>query len=415
MAIVVKSLIKTLACFQILCLLVVSLPMPVSALSDAQLKVFKERIYYFDVDNNSLGSGLGGLLGSTCYSATTPTINDPTALGAAIDKFISENGGGSSPMAGMGSQIVEGATRAGVNPFLVITIARKESSFGVNTPSGSNNSFGRTATDSQPHVSASGRNWYKWSSFAASINSQTENDEPTYIKDEYLSQGLTTITSLISKYAPPSENDTTTYVQQLNEWIDQLVANAGDSISCGVSGSLTSANFVLFSQFDPRWTNKPYGSLSLGDIGASGCGPTSMAMVVTNLTGTAVTPDVIASKFGRDHVAGADGKGGGSSWQLFPDVAGSYGLTSTSIGKDLAAAARALASGKLVVAAGQGTDPFTGGGHILVLRGITSGGKFLLGDPNTTYPPDKDPGNTTPKSANQLLATGLQGLWVISK
>ena len=39
-------------------------------------------------------------------------------------------------------------------------------------------------------------------------------------------------------------------------------------------------------QTDPKWANKPYGSST---IKVSGCGTTSVAMVVSGLTGKTVT------------------------------------------------------------------------------------------------------------------------------
>lgn len=394
-------------------------PTSISALSDAQLQIFNQGIYYFNVDDDTLGFGLGSAIGSTCYSTALPQINDQAGVAKAIDQFITNNGGIDSPFNGLGPDIVAGAVRAGVNPFLVASQALKESSFGVNIPTGSFNSFGRKAASKQPQVSSSGSNWYKWPSFKDSVNwsgagdptSGGGLDEPNYINNEYVSQGLTTIESYVNKYAPASDNNNTVvYIQQLNNFFEEMIASAGNALSCGVPGSGIGGNFVLYSQFDPRWTNVPYGPEGIGDIGSSGCGPSAMAMIVTSLTGQSVPPDIIASAFGSYHLPGAGSKHG-----LFPAVASAYKLKAEHIGTDLTAAAKALVSGSLVIATGQGTTPFTGGGHILVLRGVTADGQFLLGDSNSKVPPDTDPENSNPMSPRKILTAGLQSLWVISR
>ena len=48
---------------------------------------------------------------------------------------------------------------------------------------------------------------------------------------------------------------------------------------------------VYFNQLDERYANQPYGT---DPIGGYGCGPSSMAIVVSSLTGKAVDPAQMA-------------------------------------------------------------------------------------------------------------------------
>jgi len=155
-------------------------------------------------------------------------------VASAIDKYIQDNGGKGSPFSGLGSHIVTGSQRAGVNPFLVVAIAQKESSFGVQIPPGSNNAFGRSAASGQPSVQLGGRSWYKWPSWAASVDSSDGSDEQGLLKTVYIDQGLTKLFDVISKYAPAGDsNDPAGYAKQITGWVQEMAANAGSAIDCG--------------------------------------------------------------------------------------------------------------------------------------------------------------------------------------
>ena len=160
------------------------------------------------------------------------------------------------------------------------------------------------------------------------------------------------------------------------------------------------SNTVAYSQGDSRWASYPYGGKNLA---SSGCGPTTMATIISTLTGKAVTPPDVAKWAGnRYYVPGV-----GSSWQLFPDAAAEWGLKYQSLGKDLSAAAEVLRNGGMIVAAGSGN--FFGrrtNGHILAIRGIDSKGNFYLAD-------------TAGRSGTQAFtpaeaASGLMGLFAIT-
>lgn len=132
--------------------------------------------------------------------------------------------------------------------------------------------------------------------------------------------------------------------------------------------------FEVFSQYDPAWRDLPYASST---IGASGCGPSAMAMIITNLTGQRVTP-VETSNYAAKQ--GLYVPGAGSSWSIGSVLAENWGLNAEPVERSVTAITAALQEGKLVITPGQGPKPFTSGGHFIVIRAVTSEGKFRVGD-----------------------------------
>jgi hypothetical protein len=183
-----------------------------------------------------------------------------------------------------------------------------------------------------------------------------------------------------------------------------VAASASPSSACSQGGLAGSASiidgFVIYNQFDAAWKNKPYGSSTVGE---SGCGPSSVAMIVSTFTDQKVTPDVVASKFSNYYVPSV-----GSSWSLMTEGPEAYGLTSVDIGTDMNRAAAELRNGAAIIATGSGAIPFTEGGHILVLRGITSSGNLLVGDSG-----HKD---TSAKEWDAATLAGyIRNMWVVKR
>lgn len=130
---------------------------------------------------------------------------------------------------------------------------------------------------------------------------------------------------------------------------------------------------VYYNQLDERWADEPYGQ---DKIGTHGCGPTSMSIVVSTLTGTNVDPVEMAD---WSYENGYYCQGGGSYHSLIPNAAQHWGL-SVDMNLDGEDVTDALAEGKLVVAI-MSKGHFTKSGHFIVLRGITAEGKVLVADP----------------------------------
>ncbi|WP_339192365.1 C39 family peptidase [Paenibacillus sp. FSL E2-0230] len=144
----------------------------------------------------------------------------------------------------------------------------------------------------------------------------------------------------------------------------------------GVTFQDGSLEVVYYNQLDKRWADMPYGPRST--IGVAGCGPTSLSIVVSTLTGNNVDP-VTMSKWAYEN--GYLAEGVGSYHSLIPDGAKHFGLSVTGASiKEAQKVMDALAQGKLVVAI-MGKGHFTSSGHFMVLRGVTSEGKILIADP----------------------------------
>ncbi len=131
---------------------------------------------------------------------------------------------------------------------------------------------------------------------------------------------------------------------------------------------------VYFNQLDERYANQPYGT---DHIGGYGCGPTSMAIVVSSLTSETVDPAQMAQwAYERGYWCSKSG----SYHTLIPGAAQAWGLSVEGCtASEPQRILDALADGKLVVAL-MTKGHFTKSGHFIVLRGI-QGEKILVADP----------------------------------
>lgn len=180
-------------------------------------------------------------------------------------------------------------------------------------------------------------------------------------------------------------------------------ANASCTVGNGQATSFIDG-FTVYSQYDPAWAKLAYSSSTIAE---SGCGPSAMAMIITALTGTPVTPVQTAQ-----YAAAQDQyvPGSGSKWSIGPRLALHWGLKSQPISNDLAKITQALQSGSLIVAVGHGPKPFTTGGHFIVIRGITASGKFKVGDSGHS---DTSNQEWDPQAILQSMSEG--GAYAISK
>lgn len=127
------------------------------------------------------------------------------------------------------------------------------------------------------------------------------------------------------------------------------------------------------------WAGKKYGNRSSCNTYAfSACGPTSLAMVIANLTGdSSVTPTVmgdIAIKTGARNKECTGGTNGNVLIQSVKD----YGLHYEAISFTESSINKALSEGKVIYLSGKGRSPFSDNGHYIAIRGKTADGKWLL-------------------------------------
>ena len=163
------------------------------------------------------------------------------------------------------------------------------------------------------------------------------------------------------------------YNQNIGIYDTDYVNGSGQSYE-GVVFTDGGMEVMYYNQLDERWADIMYGTSST--IGQGGCGPTSMAIVISTLTGEAHDPVELAEwSVANGHRC----EGNGSYHSLIPAAAAAYGL-SCEKNLDAQGIVDALSSGKLVVVI-MSKGHFTRGGHFIVLRGVTSEGKILVADP----------------------------------
>lgn len=170
------------------------------------------------------------------------------------------------------------------------------------------------------------------------------------------------------------------YAQNLSLFLsDGMFQYAGDYVSIPSLGEVRftdgATEVVYFNQLDDRYANKPYGT---DNIGGYGCGPTSMAIVVSSLTGDIVDPvEMSAWAYKNGYWCSKSG----SYHSLIPGAAQAWGLpVEGCTASEPQRIVDALSQGKLVVAL-MSKGHFTSSGHFMVLRGVTLDGQILVADP----------------------------------
>lgn len=133
---------------------------------------------------------------------------------------------------------------------------------------------------------------------------------------------------------------------------------------------------TYYSQIDNRWSNKMYSSINnrTQTIGTSGCGPTSVSMIVTACKGT-ITPDKMSDLFVK---YGYRSSNQGTYWSAFRAVADEFNIRYTET-SDIQKALQLLRSNHYVVVS-VGNGLFTTGGHFIVLTKL-EGNTIQVYDP----------------------------------
>lgn len=141
-------------------------------------------------------------------------------------------------------------------------------------------------------------------------------------------------------------------------------------------GTTDNGSVPLLLQWDERWG---YGNYGNSMIAVSGCGPTSLAMVIAGLTGdNSVTPYTVA-EFAEEN--GYYVAGSGTSWDLFSEGSRHFGIRGKELSLSEASVKKVLQSGHPIICSMRPGD-FTTTGHIIVLAGMKDG-QIIICDPNS--------------------------------
>lgn len=176
-------------------------------------------------------------------------------------------------------------------------------------------------------------------------------------------------TSMINKFSNQI-NSINSSINNIKSEIDSCLSNINGIV---LEGSvLAQHEFVNYYQTD---YNESYGYGS--SIAEAGCGPTSMAMVLTYLKGESIDP-VETANWSLDH--GHRVKNNGTAWSFFNAIAEEYGVNSTQMGVSSSNITSNLQDGNMVIMS-MGPGHFTTGGHFIVLTGMNEDGSINVADP----------------------------------
>ena len=172
---------------------------------------------------------------------------------------------------------------------------------------------------------------------------------------------------------------------------------------------------VSYLQTDSRWAKWPYSNKNEDtDIAESGCGPTSMAMVIATWKDPSVTP-VTTCKWALNH--GYKATGNGTYHSYFVPQAAAYGITcervnTTSFAYMYASQAEpyhkkaydAVEEGNLVICL-MSKGNWTNGGHFIVWYSNDSSGNVYINDPASTK-------SNRVKNKYSLLKSQVRYYWI---
>lgn len=192
---------------------------------------------------------------------------------------------------------------------------------------------------------------------------------------------------------------------------DSYVGNidvTGDIINYDTVGNGVK-RVVYYNQGEEPWVGIQYGTST---IGAAGCGPTSLAIVISTLTNQTVNPQMTAAYAisNGEYVSGV-----GTAHSFPTNAANHWGLTCERVGKDrMDYVVQSLKEGKMVVEICEAyTITGSGSGHFIVLTGVTRDGYITIADCASRERTGMVYSVDTIKSYGRDLSEGA--FWIIGK
>lgn len=287
---------------------------------------------------------------------------------------------GTEGSSGSGSQTSGGSSASGSSTSESSTSGSSSagSSASENGTSGSNSSNDASHQTEQTGSSASG------SDGQADSNKNTTQDKNSDHLEDDRTNGNTDNTAQNNKISTRKDMEirTKSAVKNIKEEIAEEDAPDGrDTVNTFIPKVYNDtrlsmknhkeyiAGYIYFNQGDSAWNQNGY------CIAKAGCGPTSMAVVITSLTGKWVTP-LDTAIWGYQH--GFYSREG-SAHEMIPAMATAYGLRCQGVGTDYQAIKKALKAGKPVVCL-MGPGYFTRGGHFMVLVAIDNNDCVTVAD-----------------------------------
>lgn len=356
------------------------------------------------------------------YSSENPPIHtgNPTDLTIAgpptispqtIDAVLAAH---DSPVTGYGQEIFDRCVAGGIDPAIALAFFACESTFGTDGIAVDTKSWGNIR-------STDGSGGFKsYPSYMDGLQDWIGLMNDLYVAPpEQGGFGFTTADEALTKYAPPSENDTNGYANKVatlvSEWRGEEAARPKDDTKelsdvvdqakkiVGTAGGIAkdALQKMFFTQFlHPNWNS--YGDAPLS---SSNCGPASFAMALrvlgiqpgaANLYGD---PNPLVSEV-RTLMTGYDNPDEGTKISQVVTAAKNLGL-STALVNNTSDIDKALDSGEPVVLGGDPIAYNTGmsgdeyathpdaygntvvftGGHVISVVGRNNDGTYVVMDP----------------------------------
>lgn len=325
-------------------------------------------------EKNTEGSSTGKDESQTNH--TTESTHTTSGSGTSS----STSGSGTEGSSGSGSQTSGGSSTSGssTSGSSVSGSSSAGSSAPENGTSGSSSSNDASHQTEQTGSSASG------SDGQADSNKNTTQDKNSDHLEDDRTNGNTDNTAQNNKISTRKDMEirTKSAVKNIKEEIAEEDAPDGrDTVNTFIPKVYNDtrlsmknhkeyiAGYIYFNQGDSAWNQNGY------CIAKAGCGPTSMAVVISSLTGKWVTP-LDTAIWGYQH--GFYSREG-SAHEMIPAMAAAYGLRCQGAGTDYQAIKKALKAGKPVVCL-MGPGYFTRGGHFMVLVAIDNNDCVTVAD-----------------------------------
>ncbi len=318
-----------------------------------------------NTEGSSTGKGESQTNHTTESTHTTSGSGTSSGTEGSSGSGSQTSGGNSTSGSSTSGSSVSGSSSAG-------------SSASENGTSGSSSSNGASHQTEQTGSSASG------SDGKADSNKNTTQDKNSDHLEDDRTNGNTDNTAQNNKISTRKDMEirTKSAVKNIKEEIAEEDAPDGrDTVNTFIPKVYNDtrlsmknhkeyiAGYIYFNQGDSAWNQNGY------CIAKAGCGPTSMAVVITSLTGKWVTP-LDTAIWGYQH--GFYSREG-SAHEMIPAMAAAYGLRCQGAGTDYQAIKKALKAGKPVVCL-MGPGYFTRGGHFMVLVAIDNNDCVTVAD-----------------------------------
>src|SRR5919199_4685093 len=142
-------------------------------------------------------------------SGPTPVVGQPSISLQQVQTILAH-----SPLLAIAQEIYALGQQARIAPAFALAIWTHESSLDTAGASVPHNNPGNVSCPAAAHPPAlpcvAGDRWAQYPDLRSAVA-----DWYRYLTARYVQQGLTTVEAILPIYAPPSENDTAAYIQQV--------------------------------------------------------------------------------------------------------------------------------------------------------------------------------------------------------